>query len=234
MTAEKFAAKENEQLLKNVNPQEVNSLVHTPRSDDTASGNRPRECLQRFETLEKDIQFTKVCEEASFFGRVYWNVLMIESSSMQRAHTSSCTILGRTTIGPVLQVHIFQFLGNHGIEFQVPSTTTKDRTSWVVTCRGKNRYVEELHLNDPDHNPTSSELLVHIGLERSVAKKREPGSTKMEPSWCIEETHAKQLKIQTNPVYKYSDGGFSIEERNWNDIRVFQQFRGHTFEAEVS
>ena len=42
--------------------------------------------------------------------------------------------------------------------------------------------MEELHLNDPDHNPTSSELLEHTGLERSDAKEREPGSTKMEPS----------------------------------------------------
>ena len=49
---EKSAAKENEQLLKNVKPQKVNSLVQTPRSDNRASGNRLRECLQRFETLE--------------------------------------------------------------------------------------------------------------------------------------------------------------------------------------
>ena len=42
--------------------------------------------------------------------------------------------------------------------------------------------MEELHLNDPDHTPTSSELLEHAGLERSVAKERELGSTKMEPS----------------------------------------------------
>ena len=50
-------------------------------------------------------------------------------------------------------------------------------------------------------------------LERSVAKGRELGSTKMEPSRRIEETHAKQLKIQTNPVYKYSEGVILIAER---------------------
>ena len=60
-------AKENEQQLKNVKPQEVNS---TPRSDNPASENRLREGLQRFDTLEKDIQFTKVCEDASFWRRV--------------------------------------------------------------------------------------------------------------------------------------------------------------------
>ena len=46
-TWEKFVAKE------------VNSLVQTPRSDNRASGNRLRECLQRCETLEKDFQSTE-------------------------------------------------------------------------------------------------------------------------------------------------------------------------------
>ena len=59
----------------------------------------------------------------------------------------------------------------------------------VVICRGKNRYVDELHLRDPGHNPTSSELL----LERSVAKESELCSTEMEQS-SVEETHATQLK----------------------------------------
>ena len=31
-----------------------------------------------------------------------------------------------------LQVHIKQFLGTHGIEIQIPSTTTPNRSSWVV------------------------------------------------------------------------------------------------------
>ena len=89
-------------------------------------------------------------------------------------------------------------------------------------------------LNDPDHNPTSSELLEHIGLEISVAKEREPGSTKMEPSWSIEETHAMQFEIQTNPVYNYSEEVIPIEQRKWNDSPAYTHFRGHAFEAEVS
>ena len=40
LTVEKSVAKENEQVLKNVKPQDVNSLVQTPRSDNAASGNR--------------------------------------------------------------------------------------------------------------------------------------------------------------------------------------------------
>ena len=52
-TSERSVAKENEELRKNVKPQEVNSLVQTPRSGNPASGNRLRECLERFEALEK-------------------------------------------------------------------------------------------------------------------------------------------------------------------------------------
>ena len=59
--------------------------------------------------------------------------------------------------------------------------------------------MEELHLNVPDHNPISSELL----LERSVAKERELGSAKVEQS-NIKETHATEFEIPTNPVY-YSE-----------------------------
>ena len=46
-------AKENEQVLKTATPHQVNSLVQTPRSDDPASENIVRECLQIFETLKK-------------------------------------------------------------------------------------------------------------------------------------------------------------------------------------
>ena len=37
-------------------------------------------------------------------------------------------IPGQTVIGPVIQVHIIQFLGINGIEIQIPSTTTQNRT----------------------------------------------------------------------------------------------------------
>ena len=67
--SERFVTKENEPLLKNVKPQEENSLVQTPRSYDPISGNRLRECLQNFETLEKEIRFTKVCEDESFWKK---------------------------------------------------------------------------------------------------------------------------------------------------------------------
>ena len=178
-TVAKFAAKENEQLLKIVKAQEVNSLVQTPRSDNRASGKRLRECVQRLETLEKDLPFTRVCEDATFAKRVsigmsYKTIPDVDDgfgdeTPACREHTLpredqnfriNATILWQTTIRPVLQVHILSISWHQRNWIQILSTTTKDRTSWVVICRGKNRCVEELHLNDPDHNPTSSELLV--------------------------------------------------------------------------
>ena len=38
----------------------------------------------------------------------------------------------RTIMGSVLHIHIIKFLGNYGIEIQIPSTTSPTRTSWVV------------------------------------------------------------------------------------------------------
>ena len=84
-----------------------------------------------------------------------------------------------------MQIQIPEFIDHHGIEIQIQSTTTQGQTSWVVICRGKNRFVEELHLKDPGHNPTSSELL----LERSVAKTNEPCSVELKQS-SKGETHA--------------------------------------------
>ena len=133
------------------------------------------DCENVFRTSK---HWTKVCKDASFFKRV--SIGMCHKTIADVHHgfgdrTSACrefshpraeshsrsyaAIPERTKIGPVLKVHIIQFLGNHRTEIQIPSTTTPNRTSWVVMCPGKNRYVEELHLNDPGHHLTNSELL---------------------------------------------------------------------------
>ena len=89
--------------------------------------------------------------------------------------------------------------------------------------------MDDLHLNDADHNPTCSELL----LERCVAKESEPCSTEIEHS-SIEETLAKQFEIPTNTVFNSSEELIPIETREWNDILACKHFKGKTFEAEVS
>ena len=135
------------------------------------------DCEDVFRT-SKHWRKSKVCEDASSWKRVsigmcYKTIADVDDGFGDR--TPACrefshprtdadsrifaAIPGRPVIGPVIQVHIVQFLGTHGIEIQIPSTTWPNRASWVVICRGKNRSVEELHLRDPGHNSTSTGLL---------------------------------------------------------------------------
>ena len=109
--------------------------MQTPRSDDPVSGNRLQECLQNFVSLEKEIQFTQICEVASFlegvsFGMCCKTVADVDDGSGDR--TPACreythpradsgsriyaAIPERTLVGPVLQTHIVRFLGTHGTE----------------------------------------------------------------------------------------------------------------------
>ena len=246
-TSERFTTKENEQILKEVTPQEVNLLVQTPRNDDPVSGKRLRERFQNFETLEKDFQFTRVCVDPSFFQRVSIGMHYKTASDVDDGfgdRTPACredthpradphfriyaAIPGRTIIGPVLQVRIVQFLGTHGIEIYVPSATRPDRNSWVVICPGKNRFVDELRLKDPGHNPASTELL----RETSIAKESGPCSTVLEQS-RIEETRATQSKTSMVPVY-YSKEVISVGERKWNDVPACESFKRDSLSAEIS
>ena len=181
-------------------------------------------------TGERYSIFTKSCEDSSFWKRVSIGMSCRKTipdvdegfgdrtpACREKIHPraeSDIIIYAAIPIGPVLQVDIIQFLGTHGIEIQIPSTTTPNRNSWVVTCRRKNRYVDELHLKDPGHNPSSSELPVH----RSIAKENEPCSIEMEQS-SIEETHATQFEIQT---------------RKWDDIPGYKFFNGDSLQAEIS
>ena len=163
-----FKFETSEQTLKEVRPQEEDSPVQTPRDDQRASGNRLRDTLQRFEKLNTETQFARVCGAAAFWelvsvGMRYKTVPDVDDDfggrtpecreyTHPREHTNSrvyAAIPGNTIIGPVLQVHMIKFLDNYGVEIQIPSTATQDRTCLVIMCRGKNRYVENVSLQDP-------------------------------------------------------------------------------------
>ena len=70
MIMEKSVAKENYQLFEKLEPQVLDSLVQTPRRNDGAAGHRWRAYLRNFEVLEKEIEFTEVCESVGFIRRV--------------------------------------------------------------------------------------------------------------------------------------------------------------------
>ena len=67
---ETSVAKANGQLTQKLEPQEGDSLVHTPRRNDEAAGNRLRMYLQNFEEFSYEGQFTKASGSVGFMRRV--------------------------------------------------------------------------------------------------------------------------------------------------------------------
>ena len=250
---EKSAAKENEQILEKPEPQEVASSGANTRRNEEAVENRLRECVQRYDNLEEAVQFTRLCQATTFARKnsIGWIYKTIHDAndgfdggaSACKEHTLpredpnsriSAMFLGQTTTGPVLQVYFSRCLDVSGIEIQIPSTTVDGSKSRVVPSTGNNRYVEEPRLNDPDHNPRSSELVNHRGMKRPIAMQREAGSAKMVPSSNIEETHAKQFEIQSNLVNDHCEETIPTEERKLYEILACRNFKRNTFEFAVS
>ena len=133
-----------------------------------------------------------------------------------------------TSTGPVLQVHVMKFLGKYGIEIQIPSTTSRTRTSWAVICRGQNRFVEELRHLEPGPNPTSKELLRE---REQLQKKNEPSATELNQSH-IEETHATQELVPADPVHSVKKT-IPMGERKWIDIPANKFHREDAFSDEI-
>ena len=133
-----------------------------------------------------------------------------------------------TIIGPVIQVHIIHFLGTHGIEIQIPSTTTPNRNSWVVICRGKNRYVDELHLRDPGQ---SHEFWITVGKIHRKTKWTllyRVGAIPHRGNSC----DAVRNSDESSELFKRSYS--CLTERKWNDIPAYKSFKRDSLPAEIS
>ena len=131
-------------------------------------------------------------------------------------------------IGPIVEVRVVQFLGNDGLEFEITSPNRPERTSLVVMCRGKNRFVDDLHIPDPRNNPTSSELL----SEQAIAKESEPCSTEMKQC-IIEETRADSVNNLSDPV-SFTKGILSMKEKKWKSIPAYPSFKGRPLSTAIS
>ena len=68
-------------------------------------------------------------------------------------------IPGGTKIGPVIEVHVVQVMGTHGLESAVPSKRDHLTTSRVPISRGKNRFVNEVRAPNVSHIVPRAELL---------------------------------------------------------------------------
>ena len=108
----------------------------------------------------KPSQLAKACELASFWRTVETGIWCItipdvddgfgdftpvcREYTLPRADTQSRAYAGGTFIGPVIEVHVVQLLGNHGLEIKIRSQNSPDRTSRVLICRGKNPFCERI------------------------------------------------------------------------------------------
>ena len=75
--------------------------------------------------------------------------MMLWIHTFSRTHPQSmffAAILGRTIIGPVIEVQIVKILDLYGLELAIPSLNDRERTSYVMLSRGKNRFVDEIHI----------------------------------------------------------------------------------------
>ena len=183
----------NREILQSVNSQEVKSLVCAPRTK-AAPGT---DCEKIFSTLNHyPEQFTRICELASFVHRIDLGmkhktipdvddgfgdfVLAWREYILLRLDLNSrvfAAIPGGTVIGPVLEVHIVLVHGKHGLEIKISSSNDPNRTSWVVICRGKNQFVNELPVPNPGPNLTSSEVLEERQEIEFCSVEQEPSST---------------------------------------------------------
>ena len=116
----------------------------------------------------------------------------------------------------------------YGIESQILPTIPSKKTSWVVICRGQNRFVEDLPHLEPGPNPTSKELL----RERAVAKGSVSSAAEMNQSH-IEETHAQQELVPSNPVCFVKET-ILMEERKSIDIPVNKWHQEDALSTEIS
>ena len=139
MVMEKFVSQANKQLNQKLEPQEVDSLVQTPRRNDAAPGHRLCIYLRKFEELEREVRFTKICESAGFIRRVSVRMHYITVHHVNdgfEGSTGDCReytltrddpesevkhwIYGQATFGPVLQVKTTCCLDFWGNEIEIP------------------------------------------------------------------------------------------------------------------
>ena len=107
---------------------------------------------------------------------------------------------------------------------QIPFTTTNDRNSWVVICRGKNRFVEALPHRDRGHNPTSKKYFWKGLLRKEV--NFVPQSWSNPASRKLMRSSPKCLRIQCSTLEKFflleRGSGMTFLRANLSKETLFQ------------
>ena len=128
-----------------------------------------------------------------------------------------------------LKVNVVLIMGTHGLEIAIPSKRDHLTTSSVLISRGKNRLVDEVHLN-VSYIVASTELL----SERSCSKETEPCDvTDTRSRRTGGEPHSCQA-TGFEPCHSYCETSVFHERnhfrvgRKWRILRACPAFAGRT------
>ena len=163
-------------------------------------------------------------------------------------------------IGPVLNIGIATILDVLDIEVKVPSLSTPERSIWISTSRGYERFVNEIHRHNPEIVNYSSSLRTkeeHFDNARFESVKPDTGNRDRGPEGSniaesndkpsselrkaeVSTTSATSSKGSNHIVLKprtystYTKKEIQGEHRIWNTIPGCQNCMGHSSETHIS
>ena len=172
-----------------IKQEERKSLVDIPRLP-PASGNRMLQNLENFESMPFMSKIESLRAAAKFHSPIdiemYFVTTLLEDNGWGR-RTSMCkeytaprnqrdsrpfaSIDANQKIDPILNIEIALIVDVPGIEVRVPSLSDLWRSMWILTSRGKERFVNEIHrdkpgiANDTSLLRTKDENLENVSLE---------------------------------------------------------------------
>ena len=129
-------------------------------------------------------------------------------------------ILGGTNIGPVVQVRVAFLLNNQGIEMEIPAPRRPKMKSWVVICRGRNRFVNELHVHETVCHNTRSELLG----EEDIVKRHEQPRDRIRSHQALREL-VRNLHGPLILRHSFPKVEFTLKQRKWISITACPEFK---------
>ena len=157
-------------------------------------------------------------------------------------------------IGPVLNIGIATVLDVPGIEVQVPSLSTPERSTWILISGGYERLVNEIHRHNPETVNYSSSLRtkeehfddVSFESVKLATGNREHGpegsniaKSNDKPSSVLRKAEASTTSATppkgSNPIVlkprtysTYTKKEIPREDRIWDTIPGCQNCRGHS------
>ena len=135
-----------------------------------------------------------------------------------------------TTIGPVLEVHIVEFLDGHGIEVAIQSISNPENTYYVVITREAERLVNEIHAHKQELR-SSNELLADLQeSRRSEVYEGRKVTKSFKETWAspsTKETCAGSLILTPRKASLFTRRIIPSSEKKWTAIHAYSPDGGH-------